>query len=180
MENSNYLPECFFCYKCLWTLFTSIYFTSYVNTLLSTALHASFHQTLAFALWFSAIVENYQVKVLLSEDNQNPFLKKSQQKTILYVVWCGLGRFNLIPRDKLSYRFFWHNAFWRRTKLISSFFKKKSAEKLFCYFYLIKLIYFLSNKISLLIGNLSSYLLKFQFADFELFARYTDFWLLLG
>ena len=35
-----------------------------------------------------------------------------------------------------------------------------------------KLIYFLSNKIYLPIGNLSSYLLKFQFADVGLLARY--------
>ena len=35
-----------------------------------------------------------------------------------------------------------------------------------------KLIYFLSNKIYLLIDNLSSYLLKFQFADVGLLARY--------
>ena len=46
------------------------YFTSFVNTLLSTTLHPSFHQTLAFALWFSVIVENYQINFPLSEDKQ--------------------------------------------------------------------------------------------------------------
>ena len=51
-------------------LFTRIYFTSFVNALLSTALHASFHQTLAFALWISVIAENYQLKFPLSVDNR--------------------------------------------------------------------------------------------------------------
>ena len=48
--------------------------------------------------------------------------------------------------------------------------KKRSLEKLFCYSYVDELIYFLNNKISLLIGNLSSYLLKLQFVDFGLLA----------
>ena len=52
------------------------------------------------------------------------------------------------------------------------FLKKRSLEKLFCYSYEDKLICFLNNKISLLIGNLSSYLLKLQFADFGLLAWY--------
>ena len=34
------------------------------------ALHPSFYQTLAFALWLSVIVENYQVKFPFSEVNQ--------------------------------------------------------------------------------------------------------------
>ena len=42
------------------------YFTSFVDALLSTALHP----LLAFALSFSIIVENYQIKFPLSEDNQ--------------------------------------------------------------------------------------------------------------
>ena len=42
--------------------------------MLSTALHPAFHQTLAFALFLSFIVENHQLKFPLSEDNQ---LKKS-------------------------------------------------------------------------------------------------------
>ena len=46
------------------------------------------------------------------------------------------------------------------------FSKKRSLEKLFCYFYVDQLIYFLNNRISPLIGSLSSYLLKLQFADF--------------
>ena len=55
------------------------------------------------------------------------------------------------------------------TTLISSFFKKE-IEKLFFYFCLRKLIYFLNNKISLPIDNLSTYFSKLQFAYFGLLA----------
>ena len=80
-----------------------------MDTLLSTDLHLSFHQTLTFALWLFVMVENCQVKLSLPEDNQ-PFLKTSQQKTIFHVVQCVLWRFNWILRDqsKLSYRFYWY------------------------------------------------------------------------
>ena len=80
-----------------------------MDTLLSTDLHLSFHQTLAFALWLFVMVENCQVKLSLPEHNQ-PFLKTSQQKTIFHVVQCVLWRFNWILRDqsKLSYRFYWY------------------------------------------------------------------------
>ena len=48
-------------------------------------------------------------KVVSAEDNQ-PFLKRSQQNTIFHVVQFLLWRFNWILRDqdKLSYRFYWY------------------------------------------------------------------------
>ena len=46
------------------------YFTSFMDVLWSTALHSLFHQMITFALSFSVIVENYQIKLPLSEDNQ--------------------------------------------------------------------------------------------------------------
>ena len=52
------------------------------------------------------------------------------------------------------------------------FFQKDSIGELFRYFSLDKLLYFLGNKISLLICNLSSCLSKLSFANFGLLARY--------
>ena len=49
---------------------TSFVDTSFVDTLLSTDLHPSFKQTLAFALWLSVMAENYQEKFSLPEHNQ--------------------------------------------------------------------------------------------------------------
>ena len=111
----------FLCYVCLWKTVYQHYFASFVNTMLSTALHPAFHQTLVFALWLSFIVENHQLKFPLSEDNQ---LKKSipedirnykklnkKQKTIFHALWYCLWKLNLIPRDKLCYRFYWHNIY---------------------------------------------------------------------
>ena len=76
-------------------------------------------------------------------------------------MWCGLWRFNLIPRDNLFYRFYWHNTYFtsflkeKETNFIV-FLKKRNTEKLFCYFCLDNLICFLNNKISLSISNFSS------------------------
>ena len=53
-----------------------------------------------------------------------------------------------------------------------AFLKKRNIEKLFCYFCLDKLIYFLYNKIPLSIVNLLSYLLKLQFIHSGLLAWY--------
>ena len=60
----------FFYSVCLWKTVCQHYFTSFVDALLNTALHPSFHQTLAFPLRLSVMVENCQVKFSLSEDNQ--------------------------------------------------------------------------------------------------------------
>ena len=62
--------------------------------------------------------------------------------------------------------------FSKGTKLISWFLKKRNIEELFCYFNLDKLIYFLNSKISLPIGNLSTYLLKLRFTHFGIFGWY--------
>ena len=60
----------FFCCICQWKSIYQHYFTTFVDTLLSTVLHPSFHQTLALALWLSVMVENYQVKFSLPQDKQ--------------------------------------------------------------------------------------------------------------
>ena len=84
-------------------------------------------------------------------------------------MWFG----KIQLRDKLSYRFFFGAArFEEEQNQFLRFLKKRSIEKLFCYFYLDKLIHFFYSKISFLVGNLSSYLLKLQFTDFGLLARY--------
>ena len=76
------------------------------------ALHPSFYQTLAFALWISVVVKNYQEKFPFSEVNQLKSIKTSQEKAFLQVVWFGLWKFNLLPRDMLSYRFYWHSTYF--------------------------------------------------------------------
>ena len=60
----------FFSCICVWKTVYQHYSSSFVDTLLSTALHPSFHQMLAFALLLSAVVESYQIKFSLPEDNQ--------------------------------------------------------------------------------------------------------------
>ena len=91
-------------------------------------------------------------------------------------LWYGLWRFDLIPRDNLFIDFLGTthivHHFWRRTKLFSFFFKKEECRIIIFYFCLDKLIHFLSNKISLAIGNLSWYLLKLQFTHFQSLERY--------
>ena len=74
-------------------------------------MHPSFHQRLAFALWLFVMLENYQVKFSLSEDNQPKSIPSDiTTKTIFHVVDSVLWRFNLILRDqnKLFFMFYWH------------------------------------------------------------------------
>ena len=59
----------FFSCICVWKTVYQHYSSSFVDTLLSTALHPSFHQMLDFALLLSAVVESYQIKFSLPEDN---------------------------------------------------------------------------------------------------------------
>ena len=123
-------PYVFLLYR-LWKTVYRHYFTSFLYTLLRAALHPSFHQTLALDRWLSVLVENYQVKLPLSEDNQLKSIKTLQQKTILHVVLCGLWRFNLIPSHKLSYTFCWHNthctSFLKENKTNLFLFKKRQV-----------------------------------------------------
>ena len=81
-------------------------------------------------------------------------------------------RFNLIPRDKILQFFLAQHVLKENKTNCFVFFQKDSIGKLFRYFSLDKLLYFLGNKISLLICNLSSCLSKLSFANFGLLARY--------
>ena len=69
------------------------YFTSFVDALLSTALHS----LLAFALSFSIIVENYQIKFPLSEDNQLKSIPEditTKNYFACSVMWLGKIQLN--------------------------------------------------------------------------------------
>ena len=63
--------------------------------------------------------------------NQNlSYVKTSQKNPVLYVERCCLGRFNIIPRGKLYYRFYWHSTYCasflkENTTNFSVFLKKK-------------------------------------------------------
>ena len=82
-------------------------------------------------------------------------------------MWCYVSRrrFNLIRRDKILQLFLAQQVL-KENKTNRFVFLKDSIVRLFRYFSLDKLLYFLDNKIYLLICNLSS------FANIELLARY--------
>ena len=78
---------------------------------------------------------------------------------------------------KIPYRSYWQSTYFtsylKEKKLLSLFFKKEKYRKisLLCLFK-DKSIYFLNNKISLLVDNPSLYLLKLQFPYFGLLYCY--------
>ena len=94
---------------CLVVKLSQHYFISFVDQLVGTALHPSFYRVLAFPRWSFVLVENFQVKFCLIVPNHlKSILWNTTTKTIMYIVWCILWRFNFIRKGVWPYRFCSH------------------------------------------------------------------------